>query len=183
LAGESVDSSVEGSVVVLAPGHTVALLVLRDGLLVEDAGDLSDLVLGEVGSRDAAWYFAGWLPAAFDAATVVLSEWDGASENVTLVTLRVAHFIASILIDLASDFTVFWLFQFFVAPIHRVFWITSWKRVVFNFWGPVSLVISASKHVGMVTGVALVAGDGANIHAEHVLAVNTPIEWVLEFRT
>jgi len=85
LAGESVDSSVEGSVVVLAPGHTVALLVLGNGLLVEDAGDLSDLVLGKVGPWDAARHFAGWFPAAFDAATVVLSEGDGTSENVQRV--------------------------------------------------------------------------------------------------
>lgn len=70
---------------VLAPGHTVALLVLGDGLLVEDAGDLSDLVLGEVGPWDAAWYFAGRFPTVFDAATVVLSKGDGTSENVRRV--------------------------------------------------------------------------------------------------
>jgi hypothetical protein len=172
---ESEDFTVEGSVVVLAPGHTVTGFFWVDLSQVHDSENFADIVfVGDFGFLDAFWEVWVWVPFSF-GTTVKVGHWDWGSK----LEAGVAGWIASekTISVFALNYSVDWSVQVLaLLGVADARWepvTASWETWLVN-----TGIEVADKQVGGFGSVASFAGQSANFDAFVDLARNGTVDWV-----
>jgi hypothetical protein len=108
LTAEPVHTAVKRPIVVLAPSHTVTLLIFWNSFPIKNAVNKTGFFLDSFSSLDTFRNFVRWHPAFRLRAPVVAPEWNDVLEDIRFVALWPAEFIAGITVNLTVNKTVFW---------------------------------------------------------------------------
>jgi hypothetical protein len=174
-ASESEHFSVKGSVVVLAPSHTVSSLFWGDLTLVHNAKDLSEFIfVNIVFFLDALWKVWVWVPLSI-AARIVSSHWDGRDKLKSFVTSWKASKLTVGIF--ASDLAVNWSIKMLALLSSTD---TRWKSLTASWEGWLVLTIFevTEEEVGSLTSVAVFASKSAGLDTIEDLTFDGTVNWV-----